>query len=246
MFLTDRNIIVLEQVDSTNNYAKQLLSEKPDVGTVVLAHYQNKGRGQMGNFWDSEAGKNLLFSTILYPDYLEAGKQFYISKIVSIALAEVLTTFVEDVKIKWPNDIYVGQKKIAGILIENTIKGMQLETSVVGVGLNLNQELFAPVIPNPVSLKILTGKEYDVKEVLSMLLTKLKDYEKWLKDGKQDEIDNIYMSALFRGQNWHLYRDKSDEFEAKISGIGSYGQLQLKVRSGEIREYMFKEVEFVV
>ncbi|HYQ56854.1 MAG TPA: biotin--[acetyl-CoA-carboxylase] ligase, partial [Draconibacterium sp.] len=131
MFLTDKNIILLSEVDSTNNYAKQLVAEKAHSGTVVLAQYQKNGRGQVGNFWESEAGKNLLFSLILYPAFLDAGKQFYISKVVSLALVEVLNECIIDVKIKWPNDIYVGDKKIAGILIENTMKGNKLESSVI-------------------------------------------------------------------------------------------------------------------
>ncbi|QIA09727.1 biotin--[acetyl-CoA-carboxylase] ligase [Draconibacterium halophilum] len=246
MFLTDKNIIVLNELDSTNNYAKQLLKEKAAQGTVVLAHYQENGRGQVGNFWESERGKNLLFSVILYPGFLDAGKQFYISKIVSLALANTLKQHLEDVKIKWPNDIYVGEKKIAGILIENTVKGIALDSSIVGVGVNVNQEQFKSVAPNPVSLKQLLKKEIDIRDILKAFLQKLENYFEVLREGKVEQVDAEYFQLLFRNEGLHRYRKDDKEFRARIAGIGSFGQLELEEPDGKVTEYMFKEVEFVV
>ncbi len=246
MFLTDNNIIVLNEVDSTNNYAKQLIADKAGEGTVVLAQYQNKGKGQPGNFWESEANKNLLFSLILYPDFLDAGKQFYISKIVSLALVEVLRKETKDVHIKWPNDIYVGNKKIAGMLIENTIKGSSLESTIIGIGLNLNQEKFVSAAPNPISLKQVTEKEYDNQVILKEFLNRCYLLMEELKAGGFESIKKAYLSHLFRNDEWHLYRKDGEEFEARIAGIGEFGQLQLEKKSGEILELMFKEVEFVI
>ncbi|MDX8338362.1 biotin--[acetyl-CoA-carboxylase] ligase [Draconibacterium sp. IB214405] len=246
MFLTDKNIILLSEVDSTNNYAKQLVAEKAASGTVVLAQYQQNGRGQVGNFWESEAGKNLLFSLILYPVFLEAGKQFYISKVVSLALVEVLSEYLDDVKIKWPNDIYVGVKKIAGILIENTMKGNSLDSSVIGVGMNINQEKFVSDAPNPVSMKQLLGKEISKETILKSFLVKLDELIGFLIEGNLSAVDRAYLSTLFRGEGWHTYRTKGKEFSARIAGIGSFGQLRLQESGGNITEYMFKEVEFVV
>ena len=117
MNFNEKNIIFRSEVESTNNYAMQLVQDKAGEGTVVLTHYQNRGRGQCGNYWESEAQKNLLFSFILYPVFLEVDKQFYLSKIISIALTQVLEKYIDNVSIKWPNDIYAGEKKITGILI---------------------------------------------------------------------------------------------------------------------------------
>ncbi|MCY1720363.1 biotin--[acetyl-CoA-carboxylase] ligase [Prolixibacteraceae bacterium Z1-6] len=246
MFLTDKNIIVLNEVDSTNNYAKQLIADKAGEGTVVLAHYQNSGKGQQGNFWESEAGKNLLFSLILYPGFLDAAKQFYISKAVSLALVQVVKKEISDVHIKWPNDIYVGNKKIGGILIENTIKGSKLDSAIIGIGLNLNQENFISGAPNPVSLKQLTGKEYNAKEVLKDFLIRFNDLMGELQNGFFETIEKNYLAGLFRYNEWSLFRKDGKEFTARIAGIGEFGQLQLEKRSGDVEAFLFKEVEFVI
>jgi BirA family transcriptional regulator, biotin operon repressor / biotin---[acetyl-CoA-carboxylase] ligase len=137
MNLTNKNFIFLNEVESTNNYANQLvLSKAAEHGTVVLAQYQKKGRGQQGNFWESEFGKNMLASFIIFPQFLIAAKQFYISKIVSLALVDFLKTETNEVSVKWPNDIYIQNKKIAGILIENSVKGVNVSSSIIGIGLN--------------------------------------------------------------------------------------------------------------
>nr|WP_320023508.1 biotin--[acetyl-CoA-carboxylase] ligase [uncultured Draconibacterium sp.] len=246
MFLTDKNIIVFNELDSTNNYANQLVKEKAAQGTVVLAHYQESGRGQVGNFWESERDKNLLFSVILYPGFLEAGKQFYISKAVSLALSDLLKEQLIDVKIKWPNDIYVGEKKIAGILIENTVKGVTLDSSIVGVGLNVNQERFFSDARNPVSMKQLLKKDFDIQDILKAFLQKLENYIEVLREGRLEKVDAEYLRSLFRNEGFHTYRKDGKEFSARIAGIGSFGQLQLEEPDGNVTEYMFKEVEFVV
>lgn len=246
MILTNKNFILLKETDSTNNYAKQLIADKAEEGTVVLAHWQRNGKGQQGNFWESDSHKNLLFSLILYPNFLEAGKQFYLSKIVSLSLAKVLSTKVKDVTVKWPNDIYVGTKKIAGILIENSIKGTSLDSSLIGIGLNLNQEKFISDAPNPISLKQLTEKEYVVEEVLNEFVAAFNPLFEKLKSRSFSEIDESYFSTLFRNREWCLYRKDGKEFEARIIGIGEFGQLQLEEKPGAISEFMFKEVEFVL
>lgn len=246
MNITDKNIIILDEVESTNNYAKQLIADKAEEGTVVLAHYQENGKGQQGNFWESEANKNLLFSLILYPNWLGAGKQFLISKVVSLALVEVLKIKIEDVSIKWPNDIYVGSKKIAGILIENTIKGTNLESSVIGIGLNVNQELFVSSAPNPISLKQLTGNYFQIQSVLNEFIATFYSLLNDLKQGNYSKINETYLLNLFGNNEWRLYRKEGKEFVARIVEIGNFGQLKLEEKSGLISEFMFKEVEFVV
>ena len=243
---TDKKSIVLNEVESTNNYANQLILSNAKEGTVVLALYQKKGRGQVGNKWESEAGKNMLASIILYPQFLSAGKQFTISKIVSLSLFDFLRNEIDDVSIKWPNDIYVGNKKIAGILIENSIKGRNLFSSVLGIGLNLNQEKFLSDAPNPVSLKQITGKDFNIETVIFEISELIFEWYKKIELGKFSEINSAYFAQLFRRGEWGLYSKDGIQFEAKIVGIGEFGQLQLENRMGEISEFMFKEVEFVL
>lgn len=245
MHSKENKIVALTEVGSTNNYATQMVSDKPEECTVVLAQFQNNGRGQHGNYWESEYGKNLLMSVILYPGFLPAEKQFYISKIVSLALVHTLDCKVKDLSIKWPNDIYIGNKKVAGILIENAIKGAHLDYSIVGIGLNLNQEEFVSDAPNPVSLKMLTGENYNINEVVEEFINAFKDWYEILKRGELSAIDAAYLYRLFGRNEWRTYRSEDTEFEARIAGIGDYGKLQLQDRSGNIREFMFKEVEFV-
>ena len=243
---TGKTPITLAEVDSTNNYANHLiLSEAAEEGTVVLAHYQKKGRGQVGNQWESEAGKNLLLSVILYPQFLMAEQQFFISKVVSLALYDCLKKEVGEVAIKWPNDLYIGGKKIGGILIENAIKGRFLLHSVAGIGLNLNQERFLSNAPNPVSLKQLTGKTYDIENIAEIFTEQLFFWYDKLKRGNFEEISADYFAHLFRIGKWSLFRKNDLQFEARITGVGEYGQLLLEDRQGEITSYMFKEVEFV-
>lgn len=240
------NIIVLKDVESTNNYANQLILSNAEEGTVVLAQFQKKGRGQQGNQWESQSGKNLLASIILYPKFLQAGNQFLISKMVSLGLVEYLQHEARDVSIKWPNDIYIGNKKIAGILIENAIKGRNLFSTVIGVGLNLNQQKFLSDAPNPVSLYQLTGKEYNIKSVASEISELIFKWYKKLEVGNYAEINAMYLSQLFRFGAWEKYSKEGIRFEAKIVGIGEFGQLLLEDRNGVISENMFKEVEFVI
>ena len=245
--MTNKNIIFLTEVESTNNYANQLvLSKAAEHGTVVLAQYQNKGKGQQGNSWESEPGKNLLTSIILFPDFLSAAKQFYLSKIASLAIVDFLKMESKEVSIKWPNDIYIQNKKVAGILIENAIKGKNLSSSIIGIGLNLNQEIFLSDAPNPVSLKLVTSQIYDIEKVAETIFENMFHWYQILKNGGFDVIDSTYFNQLFRANEWAIFAKRGVQFEAKINGIGEFGQLILEERNGSISEYMFKEVEFVI
>ena len=243
----DKNIIILNEINSTNNYANRLIVSKQVVeGTVVLAYSQKEGRGQRGNSWESEAGKNVLMSIVLFPKFLAAENQFMISKIASLALTDFIQTETNNVSIKWPNDLYVGNKKIAGILIENSIEGHSLYSSVLGIGLNVNQEQFVSNAPNPSSLKKITGKNYDIEMLAAKIADLVFEYYNKLKKGKTDSINSQYFDKLFRKNIWAKFRKGGIEFEAMITGIGEFGQLQLKNRDGIISEYMFKEVEYVI
>ena len=244
----NKKIIYLDEVDSTNNYANKLiLSDAAEDGTVVLAQYQTGGKGQQKNSWESESGKNLLMSLIWFTRFLPANQQFLISKVVSLAITDVLRNEVENCTIKWPNDIYIGNRKLAGILIENTVKGSVLFSSVAGIGINVNQMEFFSEAPNPVSLKQVTGTNYDIPELLEKLLNNLDFWYGELRNNEIKKIDESYFSKLYRKNEWSLFSEHGKQpFEARITGIGKFGELQLQLRDNNFREYMFKEVEFVL
>jgi BirA family biotin operon repressor/biotin-[acetyl-CoA-carboxylase] ligase len=247
MILTNKKFILLKEVESTNNYANQLLMSKAaEHGTVVLAQHQKKGRGQQGNSWESEPGLNMLASLILFPANLPVTKQFHLSKTASLALIDFLETETDSVSIKWPNDIYIQNKKIAGILIENSVIGSYLSTSIIGIGLNLNQEKFISGAPNPVSLKQITGKNYDIETVAEKITEHLNKWYKLLEDRRHKDIDTAYLNHLFRINQWAVFAKNGNNFEAKITGIGEFGQLILEDKNGTLTEYMFKEVEFII
>ena len=240
------NLILLSETDSTNNYANRLIIEGKAVnGSVVLSHYQTSGRGQRGNTWESAPGKNLLASIVLFPAFLPPGKQFYLSKITSLALVDLLRVHNQRVTVKWPNDIFVNNKKIAGILIETSILGNEFHSAVAGIGLNLNQEKFSAELPNPVSLKLITGKDYEIKETALQLREIFMKWYQKLEAGHIGEIDEFYHKNLFRINEWAVFQKENNRFEARILGTGEFGQLILEDRSGKQSLYMFKEIEFV-
>jgi BirA family biotin operon repressor/biotin-[acetyl-CoA-carboxylase] ligase len=242
-----KNTIFLTEVESTNNYANQLvLSKAAEHGTVVLAQHQIKGKGQQGNRWESESGKNLLASIVLFPNFLFAGKQFYLSKIASLAIVDFLKTETIEISIKWPNDIYVKNKKIAGILIENTVKGQNISSAIIGIGLNLNQEKFVSDAPNPASLMQFSGKDYDIEMVAEIISENINNWYQKLENGGFNEIDKAYFNLLFRANEWAIFSKQGKQFEARINGLGEFGQLILEERNGMQSEFMFKEVEFVI
>ncbi len=239
--------IVLNDVDSTNNYANHLIHAGQAVhGTAVLAHYQHQGRGQQGNQWESAAGLNMLASIVFKPSFIPPERQFYLSKITSLALTEWLSTCVDLVKVKWPNDMYVGDKKIAGMLIETSVMGNILDSAVAGIGLNLNQVTFSPSLPNPVSLKQLTGTDYDVEDVAERLWATIMDWYAKLEQGMTTLIDEAYVNNLYRMNVWAEYIKDTKVFEARIAGVDAWGQLILETRSGKKIVCAFKEITFVI
>ncbi len=241
------NLIVrLSSTDSTNNYANsQIRDNDLPEGTVFLAYDQTAGRGQLRNFWESEAGKNLTFSIVLYPDFLEIRRQFQLSKVTTLGIYKALNKYVDGLKIKWPNDIYVGNKKLGGILIENSIMYGLLKTSVIGIGLNVNQEVFMSMAPNPVSMCQLTNQHYDCEDILREILSGIDWYYSLLKDGEDEKIDLEFLNVLYRRSELHLFRAESGDFEGEICGVNEIGQLLIKRTDGKILDFHFKEVEFL-
>ena len=237
--------IVLAETTSTNTYLAALCQKEACAElTTVYSSFQSAGRGQRGNSWESEAGKNLLFSFVVYPEFLEAHRQFYLSQVTALALHDVLSSYTEGISIKWPNDIYWKDKKICGMLIENDLSGHNLYCSIIGIGINLNQTVFRGDAPNPVSLFQIIGKEVDREEVLHRFLSIFYRYYLSLLQEEHEDIRARYQSALYRREGYHGYKDESGEFEACIHDIESTGHLLLALRDGSIRRYAFKEVSY--
>lgn len=242
----DRLLIRLEETESTNNYLKKLVREQhPPEGSMVITNFQSQGRGQQGNAWFSPKGKNLLFSFVIYPKKLPAKEQFIISRMISIAIKSALDQFVDCVRIKWPNDMYWRDKKIAGILIENNIQDGMIESSIIGVGLNLNQDVFPMELPNPVSLKQITGMDYEPDYLLDIVFREFFVLYREFQKGKISEIEDEYMLDLYRVNDYYWFEDARGKFQAKIEDVKPSGHLALRtLDEDETRVYAFKEVHF--
>jgi len=240
----------LESVGSTNAYLQQLfLKEKVAEGFVVLAREQQSGKGHGANSWESEAGKNLTFSLLLRPDAILPEQQFLLTQLISLALVDLVKDFLpgESVSIKWPNDIYIGEQKAAGILIQNFIKGQNIDASIVGIGLNVNQQSFSSGAPNPVSLVHFTHKPLDITDVLDKLLLNIQSiYRQSQSISAREALHQRYLSHLFRYGKPVFFKENGLPFKATITGIGKFGQLILQLENGAQKQFAFKEVEFVI
>jgi len=247
------NCILLPEVDSTNNYLIRLLEQNYDFaeGTVFYATRQTAGKGQVGNHWESEPGKNLTFSILLKPEFLPARRQFILSELASLAIVDTLNRILPGFCIKWPNDIYHGDRKAVGMLIENRLSGHNIKHSVIGAGINLNQTEFKSDAPNPVSVKTLliergTNKTLSVESVLNDVVKKMMEYYNEVKQSGGDRIHRIYREHLYRRHGFHPYTDTAtrERFFAAIDDVEPEGCLRLRTETGEVRRYMFKEVKF--
>lgn len=242
-----KNHIQLSETDSTNNYARELLRDsRPPEGTLITAVKQTAGRGQAGTTWQAEAGKNLTLSFIFYPEFLDASQQFFLNMAVSLAVKDFCESVTgEECKIKWPNDIYCGDKKLGGILIENTIHGSSLSSSIVGIGLNVNQQEFDPALPNPASFYQLTGKEFPLQLCTEQLCGFMEKYYLQLRQRHFNFLDKGYTVALYRYQQTHEFKKGDTTIRGEINGVTKEGKLILHCNGKEHR-YGFKEVEYIV
>jgi BirA family transcriptional regulator, biotin operon repressor / biotin---[acetyl-CoA-carboxylase] ligase len=240
------NIYFYDHLTSTNSEAVRLLKKSglPE-GTVISTAYQSAGRGQKDNKWESEANKNLLISIILFPVNIRPDQQFLISMAVSIGICDFLGRFVPACSVKWPNDIYVNNDKIAGVLIENSIMGSSIEYCIAGIGLNINQEKFTGDAPNPVSLKNLTGIEYNIQTCLKQLTFNLDKRYKQLLSENWSQIRIDYTSKLYRIGEWHEYSDHEGIFTGCIESVADDGTLTISRQNGTVKSYGFKEVIFI-
>ena len=237
--------IHLETVDSTMNYlARPEFEACEDSFILVTTEVQTCGRGQQGNRWESEAGKNLLFSLRIHRPPLLAKDQFHFAEINALALVETLDQYAEGFCIKWPNDIYHKDQKICGTLTTHTLQGQHLKSSLIGVGININQTTFYSDAPNPVSLIHIVGHEVDRQTILTDYLQRLKNDLARVSMGNQPHIHQRYLQRLYRLQEWHTYRTNGQTFMGKIIDVTHTGCLVVEMQSGEVRTFVFKEIEY--
>lgn len=236
-----------EVLSSTNAYAINLLAKTtPSEGTVISSSFQEAGRGQIGSSWASTAGKNLLLSVILYPKWLAARQQFTLSQAVSLAVADTISSLSgKTALVKWPNDVYLEDKKLAGILIQNSLAGSYLQWSVVGVGLNVNEPSFSPDLTRAGSLLLNTGQEHDLQQVQHLLFQRLEHRYLQLKSNPR-LIKRDYLSRLYRYQEWHTFMDPASQqaFTGQIIGVQENGKLAIQKEGGSVQYFDLKEVQF--
>lgn len=229
-------------IDSTNN---RIALDKEDLAdkTVYMTDFQTAGKGQRGNGWESAKAENLLFSILFKPSDILAENQFIISQAVTLGIVEYVRSKGITAKIKWPNDIYVNDRKICGILIENSVNGSDLVSSIVGIGFNLNQLAFSPEIPNPVSLSQLTDITYDLKEELLRLLHCI--FEEY--DRRSPQTGERYVSSLYRLGQPHSYIDTAsgEAFTGIIRGVDNTARVLIDTPEGP-KAFAFKELQYII
>ncbi|MDR2907888.1 MAG: biotin--[acetyl-CoA-carboxylase] ligase [Bacteroidales bacterium] len=243
------NLLKFDTLDSTNNYAKTLIREgRAKDGQIIYTAAQNAGRGQATNVWESEPGKNLTFSLIIQPNQIKPERQFLISQAVSVGILNYLKFLIckETIHIKWPNDIYVGMKKIAGILIEHSIQDNQILFSVIGIGLNINQAKFSKQAGNPISLSLILKEEFDLDIELDELTTCIVNVLDALQfdDGKECQLQ--YLQHLLFLNEECKYTVRGETITGKIIGVNAFGQLQIQDKNGTILEFGFKEIGYIL
>lgn len=239
--------IYIPQTISTNVSLAEICSKGYTENlTSVYSSFQTDGRGQRGNKWESEDGKNLLFSFVIFPNGLPAREHFILLQITALALFDTLSEYTDGISIKWPNDIYWMDRKICGTLIENDLSGMNIERSISGTGVNLNQKIFRSGAPNPISLSLITGQEYDIETVLHKIMNSASIYHRMFDNGESDIIRKKYFEAIYRKDGFYMYKDDNGTFDAIIEDIEKDGRLVLKDREGRVRKYLFKEVSYII
>ena len=237
------NIMFFQNLPSTNSHALYLLkNSKLPEGTILYTNYQSSGKGYSGNKWESEDGKNLLISIILYPSFIKPEDQFIISMVISLGICDLLKRYIPDCSVKWPNDIYVNNDKIAGILIESSLTGNHIDFTIAGIGLNINQGKFLSNAPNPISLNLLSGVTYELGDCLNNLATDLDKRYKQLIGGDFEYIKEEYISKLYRLNEWNNFRDANGTYKGRILTVGDFGRIKIERQNGKLTCYSFKRL----
>lgn len=238
--------IRLDEVDSTNTYLRRM-ENLPDADIVVVtAGHQTAGRGMGSNRWESEDGRNLLFSMLVRPEGVPAARQFALSMAEALAVKDALDPIAGEVTLKWPNDVYWHDRKISGTLIETAISGRLVKDCIFGTGINVNQRVFRSDAPNPVSLRQITGRDTDMNVVLDSVLEAFEEYYAMVLDGEYDMVGRLYHDALYRRTGMHAYSDSDGRFMASVVRVGHDGRLVLRDDAGRERIYAFKEVSYII
>ncbi|MEN9638604.1 MAG: hypothetical protein RLZZ262_472 [Bacteroidota bacterium] len=245
MLFKDRAIINLDVTDSTNQYAANLLrTSPPPDGTVITAQAQHQGRGQRGTFWESKPGENLLCSFVVYPTFLSSSNQFYLSKLVALALHEMCEEAMQrEVLLKWPNDVIVAHKKVGGILIEASWSDQRMQSAVIGIGLNLNQIEFETA--KATSIRLMTNKIWDAQECLKVLIEKFERYYFKLASGQFAEISKLYRDHLYRLGQPVKFQYNGAIIDAMITGVDEDGKLRLHCGDGRSLSCGLKEIKML-
>ncbi|HMT28646.1 MAG TPA: biotin--[acetyl-CoA-carboxylase] ligase [Bacteroidia bacterium] len=246
-FKAGNRVIHMAETDSTNSFASRLLHlEIPEEGTVIMADFQKAGRGQRGSGWVSEAGKNLLISYILYPNFLKIADQFSLNQAISLAVCEFIRKSTRaNVYIKWPNDILAGEGKVAGILVENSLRGTQISHSIIGIGINVNQLHFEPFATPASSLSILEKREFNLNTCLKELNTCIEKWYSVLRISNFKKLNDDYASALFRNGIKSEFEKEGHHFWGTITGVNAEGKLQIIHEDGSLSLYNNKEIKFI-
>lgn len=242
-----KNVIQFEEIDSTNVYAAELIAKtNPMEGTCIVSDFQSAGKGQIGRYWHSAAAKNLLSSFILYPKNLAATDQFYLNIISGLAVMDVVSSFCKDVSIKWPNDIYVQNKKIAGILVQNTLRGKDVKSTIIGIGLNVNESAFPHDLPNPTSLALETDTLFSLENIRLHLSTRLEYYYNKLNAKHYTALKQQYLNHLYRKNMLcgYLLNDGT-KINGAIIGIDHDGRLLINI-DGKITPFAFREISYII
>lgn len=241
-------LLKLNSVRSTNDYLKeQMKKERLPEGSVVVTQHQTSGRGQRGRKWENEKGKNLTISILFYPVFLHTDQRFLMNEVISLGLVECLTALEtgEKFSVKWPNDIYWKNRKMAGILIENSITSEYFSSSVVGIGINVNQTVFSSEANRAVSLKGITRQDWDKEQLLEELCSRVENWYLKLKKFQWKEISKAYHEVLYLSGQWHEFsNERNKKFQGKILGVSDSGELRVKVRGKGIVQFAHREINF--
>jgi len=240
-------LVKLNAINSTNTYLKQLAKEiGTNNWTVVSAEFQTYGRGQVHTKWESDSGKNLIFSILIKLDDFKIKNQFYLNCAISLGIFKVLNKYnLPQLKIKWPNDIMAVNKKIGGILIENSLTGDVVYQTVVGIGLNINQEMFSKGLKKAISMKNILKKEIDRDLILSQIIDSIKAQIVLLEENKFELLHRNYEQQLFKKEKACMFEENGKQFLGKILGVTNQGLLIIEKENKRINEYNFKEVKFL-
>lgn len=242
-----QSLVKLSEVDSTNTFLRKALSNTTPLaeGTVIMADHQFAGRGQQNNTWEAEKGKNLTISILFKPRFITVAQQFYLNKAVSLGINDCLRAIIGDAcKIKWPNDIYYKNEKLGGLLIENIVAGAQLKASIVGIGINVNQQVFELSAGNATSLSKILQQDYPLNNLLRQLCKSIEDRYLQLRNNELHRLNDDYLTRLFQLNEVHRYLIGKNTYNGTIKGVTQDGSLLLQT-DDDLKELGLKQVKFM-